>query len=105
MSKTSTNKTTEAALEVLIAKGTEQGGSLGFDDINSALPPSALGANALQTLTQVLDRLEAEGIRVGDAAESQEAPVLTAPMPVAVSWLWRRMTISRIKTTQHKNWY
>lgn len=81
---TSSNKTTEIAIETLLAKGGEQGGTLGFDDINSALPAAAMGKNALQTLTIVLDRLEAEGIRVGDAAESQDAPILTAPMPVAV---------------------
>jgi len=84
MSMTSSNKTTEIAIETLLAKGGEQGGTLGFDDINSALPAAAMGKNALQTLTIVLDRLEAEGIRVGDAAESQDAPILTAPMPVAV---------------------
>ena len=83
MSKSTLNKKTEQAIEALIEKGRELGGSLGFDEINAALTVAAQGKNALETLTEVLDRLEVAGIRVGDAGEPQEAPQLTAPMPVA----------------------
>jgi RNA polymerase primary sigma factor len=83
MPKNSLNKKTETAIETLVAKGLEQNGSLGFEEINAALPAAALGKNALQTLTLVLDRLETEGIRVADPGEAQEIPLLTAPIPVA----------------------
>jgi RNA polymerase primary sigma factor len=83
MSKSILNKKTEQAIETLIDKGRELGGSLGFEEINTALTVAAQGKNALETLTEVLDRLELAGIRVGDAGEPQDVPQLTAPMPVA----------------------
>ena len=72
------DKKTEALVESLIKKGMAAG-QLSFDDIQTSL--SSL---SVDTLSQVLDRLERAGVRVADPQDDAlEFPPVTAPTPVS----------------------
>ncbi|TAH36330.1 MAG: RNA polymerase sigma factor RpoD [Planctomycetota bacterium] len=71
------DKKTETLVEALIKRGAAAG-QLSFDDIQATLP-----SMSVDTLSQVLDRLERAGVRVADPAEDAlEFPPVTAPTPV-----------------------
>ena len=65
MTATQLDKKIETVLETLILKG-KTSGTLPFDEIHTAIPAASLGVNALETLTEILDRIEDAGIQVAE---------------------------------------
>jgi len=80
MTTKSLDKKTEAAVDTLLAKG-KVNGSLPFEELQGALPADKLGD--LEVLQEVLNRIEAAGIVLGDNAEpAAQFGGGTAPVPV-----------------------
>jgi len=82
MTATQLDKKIETVLETLILKG-KTSGTLPFDEIHTAIPAASLGVNALETLTEILDRIEDAGIQVAESGDAAARPPAGAPMPVA----------------------
>ncbi len=79
MSSSSLDKSTAQALETLVAKGRATG-SLPFEEVQKALPPEKLGD--IDVLQAVIDRLEDEGVVLGDSGEQSPGAMAGAPIPV-----------------------
>ena len=74
------DKKTETALESLITKG-KAGGSLPFEELQKSLPADKLGN--IEVLQAVIDRLESEGVMLGDPSDTPgDLGAMSAPVPV-----------------------